>query len=315
MAAMDAGSIERKVVALAARQHGVVTRAQALALGFTARMVEHRAATGRWLRLHPGVYAIAGAGPDPQRSILAACLYLGRGAVASHRSAAWLWQLSGFADAPPGPELLVPVELDRRQTGLLVHRTDRLDRADVTTLGAIPITRVERTLLDLGAVADEEQVELARDDALRRGLITIAREGRRLDDLGGRGRRGTATLRAIRRREIDQVIPRSELERLILNALRRHRIPVPVREHPVLLPSGRTIYLDHSWPDHEVVLEVLGRRWHAGRKRWVRDVTRGNEATSVGWRVMTATQEHLDDGGRALAGELRHLLALTRPRW
>jgi hypothetical protein len=209
--------------------HGVIARRQALALGFTARMIERRITAGRWQRVHPGVSVIAGTGPDPRRALMAGCLSLGDRSVASHRSAAWLWQLSGFAEVAPSPEFLVPLAVSTTPRELLVHRTDRL-------------------------------------------------------------------------------------ERLVLNALRRHRIPAPVRGHPVLLPSGRTIYLDHSWPDHAVVLEVLGRRWHSGRKRWVRDVTRGNEATSVGWRVMTATQEHLDDGGRALAADLRRLLELTRPR-
>src|SRR5438270_5669931 len=44
---------------------------------------------------------------------------------------------------------------------VIVHRTDRLDRVDRTTIDGIPTTALTRTVLDLGAVAQPWDVELA----------------------------------------------------------------------------------------------------------------------------------------------------------
>ena len=49
------------VAGLAASQHGVFTRRQAAAVGFTRRAVDHRIATGRWWVVAPGVLAVPGA--------------------------------------------------------------------------------------------------------------------------------------------------------------------------------------------------------------------------------------------------------------
>jgi very-short-patch-repair endonuclease len=306
---MEHTTIDRRVAAFASRQHGAFTRAQAAELGASRRMVERRLDAGRWVRLHPSVYAIAGVGPDRDRALVAACLYVGRGAVASHRSAAWLWGLAGFESDAPVPEVLVLGQNGRRASGLRIHRTNRLDRADVSQIGAIPVTRIERTLLDLGAVVGEEAVEIARDDAIRRRLLSPQREGRRLAAVAGPGRSGSGVLRAIRDRELGLIVPRSVLEREVLAALRRRGVAEPVRQHRVVLPSGKPIFLDYSWPDAKVVLEVLGYRFHSGRKQWVRDVTRGNAAASIGWRVLQATKEHLSDGCRSLALDIDRALA------
>ena len=52
------GALDRAIVALAARQHGVVSLAQLLALGLSERAVHARIAAGRLHRIHQGVYAV-----------------------------------------------------------------------------------------------------------------------------------------------------------------------------------------------------------------------------------------------------------------
>ena len=42
-----------------AAQHGVITRAQALAHGMTPRQIDHRLRTGTWIRDYRGVYRAA----------------------------------------------------------------------------------------------------------------------------------------------------------------------------------------------------------------------------------------------------------------
>jgi hypothetical protein len=43
---------------LASRQHGVVTREQLLAAGFTRRMIEGKLRSGYLIPIHPGVYLV-----------------------------------------------------------------------------------------------------------------------------------------------------------------------------------------------------------------------------------------------------------------
>ena len=97
MRGKDTHSSGKALWPLARRQHGVVTRRQLLALGFTSKQIERRMATGR---LHPvawGVYAVGR--PDLSRHgrWLAAVLSCGRTAVLSHESAAALYGIRGGA--------------------------------------------------------------------------------------------------------------------------------------------------------------------------------------------------------------------------
>jgi hypothetical protein len=52
------GPRDRALAELAARQHGVVSRPQLMALGFTNTVIVYSVRVGRLHRLHHGVYAI-----------------------------------------------------------------------------------------------------------------------------------------------------------------------------------------------------------------------------------------------------------------
>src|SRR5262249_9693064 len=115
-AAMPSPRAQREacVHALAARQHALVTRRQAIAAGLTADAVARRVRAGLWVVAAPGVSRLAGAPRSwPQRA-LAAVLSAGPGAVASHRTAAHLWGLDGFA-APGRIDVTLPGPHGRRR--------------------------------------------------------------------------------------------------------------------------------------------------------------------------------------------------------
>src|SRR3954452_3288805 len=82
---------EAAIAALAARQHGVVSRGQLAALGFGAGAIKHRLALGRLHPLYRGVYAVGHRSLRREAWWLAAVLAAGPDAVLSHRSAAALW--------------------------------------------------------------------------------------------------------------------------------------------------------------------------------------------------------------------------------
>jgi hypothetical protein len=62
---------------LAARQHGVVSREQALAAGLTKRAIHTRVASGRWDRLHRGVYRALPLPASWHQRLMAAVLHGG----------------------------------------------------------------------------------------------------------------------------------------------------------------------------------------------------------------------------------------------
>src|SRR5687768_8931645 len=88
---------EAATARLAAQQHGVVSRRQALEAGMTRDMVARRVRKGAWLVALPGVYRVAGAPKTWLAQIMAAVLWGGRDAIVTHRSAARLLGLEGFA--------------------------------------------------------------------------------------------------------------------------------------------------------------------------------------------------------------------------
>ncbi len=125
---------------------------------------------------------------------MAACLALGPAAIAYHRRAAALWRLDGIEQGA--------IEVLHRTTGHGRAQKDRppdsfMPRSDTTRLGMFPLTTVIRTLLDLGSVVDEEQLEAAFESAYRRGLTDPERARRRLRSRGTRGNLGPAALKKV----------------------------------------------------------------------------------------------------------------------
>jgi hypothetical protein len=66
----------------------------------------------------------------------------------------------------------VPRTASRRRPGIRLH-TKRLSWQESTRYEGLPITTVQRTLLDVAAAGlADEQVQLAIRQAVRRGLVT-----------------------------------------------------------------------------------------------------------------------------------------------
>jgi hypothetical protein len=92
---------DARIVSIAARQHGVVHRAQLLAAGVSRRQIGRRLADGRLKALHHGVYLV-GAVPSEFAYPQAALFACGRDAALGCRSALSVWRLLTI---PPLPGL------------------------------------------------------------------------------------------------------------------------------------------------------------------------------------------------------------------
>jgi predicted transcriptional regulator of viral defense system len=136
---------------LRARQRGVLSRQQALALGLTSSAVAARLEAGHWQRLHRGVYATFSGEPGRPALLWAAVLRTGRPAVLSYATAA---ELDGFAGRPASAiHVTVPSGSPASsRDGIVLHYSGRVIEARHPVL-LPPRTRVEETVLDLANAA------------------------------------------------------------------------------------------------------------------------------------------------------------------
>src|SRR5579884_419273 len=188
---------DSRAAAIAGSQYGLLSAAQAVAIGFTPNAIRIRVTRGRWDRMLPGVYRIAGAPTRGRQAALAAALWAGEDSRVSHLTAAVLWNLDGVVTRRV--EITVPYECTRRHPAVVVHRTKTLPAVDRDVVHGIPVTTVARTLVDLAGSVDATVLETALDDALRKQLTTCAFVEWRVRELGRTGRAGVAVLRRLSR--------------------------------------------------------------------------------------------------------------------
>jgi hypothetical protein len=290
---------------VAAGQHGLLTREQALDAGLTPRQVQRRLEAGRWRIIRPGVFVIVGAPASRQQAVLAACL--STGAAASHLTAADLWGL-GFP-TPDSVDLLTRFRWSK-QDGTRSHRTRTLLGSDITTIGAIPVTSPERTIVDVaGTVAAPRLGPLVRN-ALRRGIVRLAalREcHRRVDN--GPGRRSTLALRDVLNEITPNALGDSERELHLVRVISAAQLPAPILGHPVSA-AGHRYRLDLAWPAQQLAVEFDGWAHHKGFDAFHDDRQRLRHLVADGWTIVPATARTPDS---ELVHDLTRLLCASCP--
>lgn len=290
---------------LMASQHGLITSRQARAAGLSHRQVQRRIDGGDWSRMHRGVYRAAAAPLTWHSEVLAAVL--ASHGVASHRCAAALWGLSGWREPPV--ELLVPTH--RKSTvAPRIHRTTQWDRIDRCVREGIPVTGIDRTIIDLGAVVSIRRLELAAESALRQRLVTWPSLRACLIRHARRGRDGCGRLRRLlETRYGDDELPLSEWGRLVSNLLVDRGIPKPTLEHQVMAADGRTIaQLDLAWPTSQLGIELDSIRWHLNRTSFERDRRKRNRLRLEGWVIHELTWSMSIEDPDGLAALVRRAL-------
>lgn len=157
---------------IAESQAGYFTAAQARKVGFSWERLSSNTEVGRFQRVSHGIYRLAHFPSSPFEDLFVAWLRTGPHSVISHESALSVYELS---DAIPGRvHVIVPRTASRRRPDISLH-TNRLESDEITTREGLRITSVERTIADvwLSGLA-EEQVRLAIEEALQRGLTSEA---------------------------------------------------------------------------------------------------------------------------------------------
>jgi hypothetical protein len=269
---------------LAERQHGVVAHRQLLDLGVGQEAIRSRREGGLLIPAFRGVYAVGHRRLALESRWMAAVLACGPGAVLSHASAAHLFALRGSRGA---------VEVLRcsggaRHAGIRLHQTRRLDAAETAIENGIPVTSVERTLLDMAARWDMKQMERGLVAADRGKLLHWSELGRVLERR--RGRKGAGRLRRIAAevdpRAVDARSP-AEVDFLAL-----------WRGVGEVMPAVNVLVGDHLvdflWSEARVVVETDSYTYHGDRPAFERDHQTDVELIAAGYDVHRATAQMLE---------------------
>lgn len=292
--------VEARIVVMASRQGGLVTRDQLLASGLTPRQVRYRLTTGRLRSIQRGVYVV-GAITAPNARERAAALCCGPTAVVSHRSAATLWGL-----LPPlgeaAPVDITDPEHNRRIRGIRSHRVVSLSESQVTKVTGIPVTTAARTIIDIAANVRGRMMEQALAQVERHELASA---GELLDLIERHPKRhGMRPLRALLEDDASPAMTRSEAEERFLALLRKTGLPDP----EVNIAVGR-YELDFFWRVERVAVEVDGFAFHSSRRRFEGDRRRDAQLAARGIRMVRVTWRQIQREPEAVLVRLAQILA------
>jgi hypothetical protein len=302
--------VEARIVALAERQHGLVTLPQLQLLGLGKSGVSRRAAGGRLHRIHRGVYAVGRPHLTQRGRWLAAVLAYGTEANLSHRSAAGLHGIR--RDTRASTDVSVPKPSAKSRPGIEVHSSLTLSGADIATVDGIPCTAVARTLVDLGDVVDRAAVERAVDQA---EMLRVF-DGRAIHEALTRAgpRRGAGVLRAVLDEYEQPALTEEGIEESFLALCREASLPSPAVNVWIALDDGISYKADFLWWAERLVAETDGRDVHTTRKAFEHDRLRDRRLTLAGFTVVRFTWRQLVSDPQSVAEALRTLLArLARP--
>ena len=294
-------SLDARLAAVAARQYGVVARAQLLALGFGGHGIAERIRTGRLHRLHRSVYAVGHTVLRTDGYRLAAVLACGPGAVLSHASAAEHWGLRQSAAARV--DVTVPSRNGRpKRAGIRVHRPGRLSAVEVTVHERIPTTTVARTLLDLADVLPKQALKRAIDEAEHQRVLDMASLLAVVQ--ANPGRRGAHVV------ELAKAPPemtRSNFERRFLDLIERHGLPRP--RVGVWIEGYEA---DFVWPEQQLIVETDAFGTHGTRRAFEDDRLRDRRLARAGYQTIRLTRWALAYDEDAIVADFDAFLSRSR---
>ena len=255
------------LLALAAAQGGVISRAQAEQLGFPSRGVDRLVAQQHWRRLTSGIFSLGPSEPDWGGLAWAGVLLGGDHARLGFEAAGHLWGL--IAEEPRTVTVLAPVSRRVSRAGVWQIRRERDTTRDRRSPGSPPRTGIEDTVIDLCRGADGGQVL----DLVTKAVQGRSTTARRL--LACVERRERVSHRSLLRDILGDVAvgAQSALElRYLRDVERPHGLPAATRQARARRGGA---YRDVRYDEFATVVELDGEV-HARQR--LRDSRRDNAA-------------------------------------
>ena len=281
---------------IAQTQHGVVTRAQLLRAGLSAKQVRGRVERGALIPVHRGIYRVGHAAPSVHAAYLAAVLACGDGALLCGVAAAFLMGLLRRRSVPPAPEVLARTA--RMVPGVRAHR-GRPERGWI--FDGIPCTTVPRTLVDLAARLSLDDLAVACHEAGVRYRTTP----RQVKAVLAPNAPGARNLRLVAEGDSPAIL--SQLERGFRRCLREARLPLPDETNRVA--GGHRV--DCRWLRPPLTVELDSYRFHNSRRSWETGHRREREAYARGDAFRRYTWTDVFEDPTGMLAELAEILACS----
>jgi hypothetical protein len=253
-------------------------------------------------RLHPkarGVYAVGRPELTREGRWMVAIKACGEQAVLSHRSAAVLYCIR--KTEPSRIHVTVPLDANPRRSGVAVHRREAYVQRK---RHGVPVTSVERTIIDCSATLARDDIEEMVNQATIRRLTDPERLRRAAVCAGHL--RGAAKLRRI----LDIAtfrFTRSALERAFIPIALRAGLPRPLTAQVV---NGYEV--DFYWPDLGLVVETDGLTYHRTPQQQAADLKRDQAHTAAGLKCCRFSHGQIHYEPPYVEAVLRRLAAQGR---
>lgn len=270
-----------ELMAQAAQQHGLVRAIDSPDPEAARKRLDRMRRRGLVGLVGRGVYRVEGSSDSWHQRALSAAWLVSPMALLSHRAALALWGLSSRR----GVEVLVPVSRGGRPASVRVHQTRFLTAVDVDSRDRVPVTSIERTLVDAAAITPMGGLARLLDAAVEAGLATPKSVVERVRTMPTRGRKGMPILRVLLEERLgfpaDETNP---FEALMASIIIRSDLPDPRRQHPLDI-NGRRYYLDFAFPEFKVAIECDGMLGHGSAAAQAYDLERQNDIIESGWNL------------------------------
>jgi very-short-patch-repair endonuclease len=264
----------------ARRQHGVVSAQQLAEFGFPRETIARWVKEQRLHRIHRGVYAVGHQALTWEGRCMAAVL-ANSPAVASHKTAAWIWGLRRWR--PEGFDLTGPTRRHRRN----VHFA-RLAPEDHAVVEGIPVTSLARTMLDLAPSESTRRLHQMMDRAEECKTFDLRCFDRLLSRAGGHP--GRVKLRhALDTFRPEHVVLRSDLERRFRRLVLAAGLPTP--QTNVVIEGYE---LDVYWEAEGFAVELDVFATHGSRLSFETDRERADDLLLAGVELIRVTDIRLE---------------------
>ena len=273
--------------------------------GVSAQQIRRRLTLGRLIEVHRGVYLVGHEARHQHAMKMAALLACHPNDTLSHRTAADLWSLLPYP-AAADVWVTIPPERSATRPGIKIVRA-HLDSRDIRRHQGMALTSPPRTLLDIAAIVDRDQLERAVAEAQYRRL---ASEDELRDQLARNRRKpGVKALRDVIGIPGGPKRTVSPAERGMLRLLRRggftgYETNAKIHGYEV----------DVLWRELDFAIEVDGYDAHSGRIAFERDRLKLARLGAKGVSVMPVTGRQLKTDPDGTERRLREALAAAARR-
>ncbi|MEO6124121.1 MAG: hypothetical protein ABIR32_10470 [Ilumatobacteraceae bacterium] len=212
----------------------------------------------------------------------------------SHSTAAALLGLDGFRLRKPF-HATVTRGRNIQRVGAYIHTSSTMPLLDRAEADQFVVTSATRTIIDLSPTTEPSALLRVVAGALRDGLTSELFLHERLHALRGSGRAGCRRLiNVLEEGEIESGTP-SWLERQYLGLIASAGLPTPRTEVTLTRARDRLVRVDCYFEGTDVVVELLGYRWHRTKEQIARDAERLNQLQLDGYRGFQFTYGQVVD--------------------